>query len=404
MASITKRTLKSGKVVYEIRVYRGVDPTTGKQNKPFSKRIHPPLNVSEEELESLLRREARLFEDKCLFSSDFVPSKNVTFRKYAFQAVQCMSLAPGSLENYKHVIEIASRQFGNLPMNGVLPQIIRNYLLKLQNGSLMEQNNGLDRKLAWNTVGMHYTVLHKVFSMAVEDQILIQNPMQGIKKPKPRKDEHVKEPNSYNEAEAQHLIKCMELEPAKWRAFVVFLLDSGCRRGEAIALQWANVDLNSGKVTIKANAQYTRDRGVYITTPKNGRARVIFLNKEALDELKQWHEEQTIAYGECAFVFTGKKGKMLHPQSASTYFTMLGRKYNIVGLHPHALRHTMASLSIANGADIVSVSNKLGHTNPSITLNVYSHVNEEAQRKANAVLRIALYGSGEQPNEEERKR
>ena len=82
---------------------------------------------------------------------------------------------------------------------------------------------------------------------------------------------------------------------------------------------------------------------------------------------------------------------MMNPQAPTAYLERFGEKYNLPGIHPHALRHTMVTLSIANGADIVSVSEKLGHAEPSITLNVYSHANEEAQRRANEVLASALY-------------
>ena len=53
--------------------------------------------------------------------------------------------------------------------------------------------------------------------------------------------------------------------------------------------------------------------------------------------------------------------------------------------------HHMATVSIANGADVVSVSKKLGHAAPSITLNIYSHANQEAQLRANKTLEMALY-------------
>ena len=82
---------------------------------------------------------------------------------------------------------------------------------------------------------------------------------------------------------------------------------------------------------------------------------------------------------------------MMNPQAPTSYLIRFGKKYNIENLHPHALRHTMATLSIANGADVVSISEKLGHAEPSITLNVYSHANEEAQHRANKVLENALY-------------
>lgn len=80
--------------------------------------------------------------------------------------------------------------------------------------------------------------------------------------------------------------------------------------------------------------------------------------------------------------------------SFQKYYRMPEGTYSKVAeIHPHALRHTMAALSIANGADVVSVSEKLGHAEPSITLNVYSHANEEAQRRANEVLAEALYNT-----------
>lgn len=91
------------------------------------------------------------------------------------------------------------------------------------------------------------------------------------------------------------------------------------------------------------------------------------------------------------FVFTHEDGTMLHPQSPTSYMKHLGKKCGIVSLHPHALRHTMASLSIANGADIVSVSQKLGHSEVSTTLNIYAHENEEAKERASQVLNDILY-------------
>ena len=91
------------------------------------------------------------------------------------------------------------------------------------------------------------------------------------------------------------------------------------------------------------------------------------------------------------YCFAQKDGSPLIPVAFNNYLIRFGRKYNLPGIHPHALRHTMASLSIANGADIVSVSNKLGHASVSITLDVYSHANARAQLRANEVLAAAIY-------------
>jgi integrase len=82
----------------------------------------------------------------------------------------------------------------------------------------------------------------------------------------------------------------------------------------------------------------------------------------------------------------------MNPGVVNVLFRTWGKRYGIADFRPHRLRHTMATISIANGADIVSISKKLGHSSPSITLNVYSHVNEEALRRANLVLARAIYG------------
>ena len=89
------------------------------------------------------------------------------------------------------------------------------------------------------------------------------------------------------------MLGCLKAEPLMWRALVMLLLDSGCRRGEAVALRWKNVNLKSGYTEIKGNAQYTVEKGKYITTPKSGKGRLVIINQPILDLLKEWKREQT---------------------------------------------------------------------------------------------------------------
>lgn len=220
--------------------------------------------------------------------------------------------------------------------------------------------------------------------------------MQNLKRPRPRKDETPKEAIVYDEEQTQYIIECLNQEPLKWRALIMFAIDSGCRRGEIIGLKWSEVDFRTGKTNICRNAQYTAGRGTYISTTKNRKNRTIYINPPALAVLAAWKREQALLlFGQGipnnGFCFTQDNGEMMNPQAPTAYLTRFGKKYNLPGIHPHALRHTMATISIANGGDIVSVSKKLGHCDPSITLNVYSHANEEAQQRANAALAEAIY-------------
>ena len=84
---------------------------------------------------------------------------------------------------------------------------------------------------------------------------------------------------------------------------------------------------------------------------------------------------------------------MMSPGTPMKFMRRFGKRHNLPDIHMHALRHTMATISIANGADVVSVSKKLGHSTPAVTLNVYSHANEEAQKRANDKLAEALYNT-----------
>lgn len=269
---------------------------------------------------------------------------------------------------------------------------LKSYIADLQARGKNEKTGKL---LAHKTVLKHYIVLHTLFESAVEDEIIAQSPMRNMKRPKPRKDELPKTAVVYNECEVRYIFDCLEKEPLYRQALIHFMLDSGCRRGEVIGLKWDAVDLETGRCIICRNAQYTAGQGSYITSTKSGKNRIIYVNKHVLTKMAAWkkHQEEIslLLNGTVPeFCFTHEDGTPLNPQAPTSYLIRFGKKYNLEGIHPHALRHTMATISIANGADIVSISDKLGHANPSITLNVYSHANEKAQLRANQVLADAL--------------
>ena len=80
----------------------------------------------------------------------------------------------------------------------------------------------------------------------------------------------------------------------------------------------------------------------------------------------------------------------MHPQSPTRYFQKFGKRYNVKDFHPHKLRHSSASIAITNGADVVSVSERLGHSDTAVTLRMYAHANEESVRRADQIGRDVL--------------
>jgi site-specific recombinase XerD len=91
------------------------------------------------------------------------------------------------------------------------------------------------------------------------------------------------------------------------------------------------------------------------------------------------------------YVFTQEGSpEPIHPQSPARYLQNFARKYGVQGLHPHKLRHSFASIAITNGADIASVSEKLGHTDKAVTLRMYTHADQESIKRASQIFRDAI--------------
>lgn len=416
MANTRKRVNKDGSVVYEIRVSRGYDEN-GKQRKPYQMTWKAPEGWSQRSIDKqleivkndferecregkILTREERVEKEKMEKEAEArrreEEERQLTFEKYVqvFISHRESVFADNTIVGYKQTLSEACAVFGKMKMIDIRPVDVKNYISDLQT-KRMSQYSG--KPLAHKTVLKRYINLHALFESAVEDEVIPYSPMQRMKRPKPRKDEQRnKKPKSYTAEQVQQIIESLDSEPLKWQALVLFMIDSGCRRGEAVGLKWENIDFENGKVEIINNAQYTEGKGTYITTPKSGKGRTLTINQPVLKTLMKWRREQSLLYfrqrlPRSEFVFTHEDGTAMNPQAPTAYLKRLGKKCGIESLHPHALRHTMASLSIANGADIVSVSQKLGHSEVATTLNIYAHENEEAKEKASQILADAIY-------------
>ena len=150
------------------------------------------------------------------------------------------------------------------------------------------------------------------------------------------------------------------------------------------------IDFKAGTVTIRRNLQYTSTKGVYETTPKNGKVRVVDVGEDVLVLLRQLQQEQAAScISKWVFTQDGIADPMF-PHSPTRYFKKFGERYGVKDFHPHKLRHTSASVILTNGGDVVSVSERLGHSDTAVTLRMYSHANAESIRKAGQTARDAV--------------
>ena len=190
------------------------------------------------------------------------------------------------------------------------------------------------------------------------------------------------------------MLDALEREPLKWRMLVHLMLVTGARRGEILGLKWENVDFDNSRIYICRSISYTPDRGVYESTPKTASSkRYVSLPQETMQMLKQyrtWQSGEILRLGEYyrrqGFVFSQDNGAPMHPDSVTTWLDRFSRRCSLPHITPHALRHTMTSLLIFNGVDIVSTAKRLGHSQVSTTSDIYAHVIEQADKKNADIL------------------
>jgi len=243
MASYSERKNKQGKVIsYQIRVFRGRDKLTGKQLTPYTMTYVPPENQDKKDLEFELHRIMTEFEAACRRSEasadadeekehhthTATPRKGglITFSEYveSFLYEKSVCLSQVTTHNYRLELAKAAKHFKIISLAGIDFLLLKKYFTEMQAEG---RNQYTGKPLKFQSVLQHYTVLHSFFENAVENEVIERNPMEKLKKPKPRKDEELKPVEAYNEEEVRYMIQCLEEEPLKWRALVLFAIDSG---------------------------------------------------------------------------------------------------------------------------------------------------------------------------------
>ncbi len=394
MASISKlQTTKDGQRYWRISVSRGYGLT------PYTTRYYWPDGWSKKAAENRLKSFAGEFEQKC-HAGEFLNREQQrqkeeaekaaraqlkTVRGYGeavFMPCKTLTLAETTRTSYQQMLD-----------NHIYPAIGDKYLVDVT--PVMIKKIIVDFQLAGKSISSTrtlYVVLNQLFTMAFRDDSIPISPMLKVDKPKQKKDIVKKSEvsKSYSAAELNFILECLENEPLKWQTFINLAADTGCRRGELVALQWSDIDWKDQCITIERNAQYTPSKGVYITTPKSGKMRVVDIGDETVSLLKKLRDEQAgIRISKWCFTQDGTN-EMMFPDSPTRYFKNFGTRYGIQNFHPHILRHTSASLATEYGADIASTSARLGHADISTTYRMYVHASPEVDRRAGNIVRNAL--------------
>jgi integrase len=297
-------------------------------------------------------------------------------------------LAGKTAERYRQLIEAQIiPHLGAIVLQKLKPAHIADWHDKLIRGG------GKDgRPLSARTVGHAHRVLHRALARAAAIELVSRNVASVVKPPKV--DEIEIESLKADEIDTVlNALKGHTLEP-----IAVLALSSGARRGEMLALSWANVDLDAGTIKIERSIEQTK-AGLRFKAPKtkNGR-RVVSLPPIAVDALRAHRRcrlELRMALGQGkpepdALVFSAYDDSPIPPNDLSRDWRrfVLARKLPRISFH--GLRHSHVSALIAGGVDVLTVSRRIGHASPVVTMKVYAHLFSETDKTAAKAIEAAL--------------
>lgn len=256
----------------------------------------------------------------------------------------------------------------------------------------------LEQGYTTNTVIHYHAVLHQALAYAVKNDYILSNPADRVKRPK--KNKHIS--SFYTKEEILTLLDIAKDDPI----YIPIVLSSyyGFRRSETLGMRWSAIDFENKTITVNHKVTELTENGktiVYaedkLKTKSSYRTLpLIPVVEEKLLEHKAKLERNQKLFGNsyCKeymdYVCVDEMGKLFRPNFVSDHFGWLLKKYGLKKLTFKELRHSCASMLVAEGIPMKSIQEWLGHSNFSTTADIYSHIDYHAKQQSVAAIGNAL--------------
>lgn len=370
-----------GKRRWELKFDLGTDPVTGKR-------------VTKYRAFTGTKREAQVELVRLINSAnqgDYVDPSKTTLTAFLDRWERdwaTLNVSPKTMERYGDLLRIHVRPH----IGAAKIQKLQAVQLAELYARLLREGLGPDRGLSARTVGHVHRCLHKALAVAVEWGVLQRNPADLAKPPKVESTEIA----ILEEDQAREVLQKLRDDPLY--TFVFLGLTTGMRRGEALALRWSDVDLKKGSLRVEQSLEQTR-AGLRFKAPKtkSGR-RSIALPELVVAQLRlHWKGQQELrlklGLGKApddALVFPSHDGAPQSPNAVTKAWAHAVAAHKLPRVTLHGLRHSHASQLIASNMDVLTISRRLGHGSPTITLGIYGHKFKDTDAEAAKVVEAAF--------------
>jgi integrase len=349
----TKRKKREG--VWELRVYVGTDPVKGTPRQ-ISKTFHGNSREADRVLRDLVDKHGEGRPD------GFGATVGQLLDKW-LEECERMELSPTTMRTYRAQIEQTIRpQLGRLVLARLTPKHLDNLY-----GAM--KDNGLSPK----TIRNHHAIISSALHQAVRWEWVRENVAEKARPPRV----------------SQRRVKAPSVAPLLMLAAL-----TGMRRGELCALRWTDVDLVGRELDVSRSVVVVPG-GVTEKTTKTDRFRKVALDDVGLALLTHHranvedlarHAEVAVAADSYVFSHAVDGSKPFRPDNVTGFFTRVRDSLGLREVRLHDLRHFTATQLIGAGVDVRTVAGRLGHSDPSVTLRVYSHALEERDRAAADIM------------------
>ena len=277
-------------------------------------------------------------------------------------------LTTRTVEQYRVHCRHVKQSLGNVPVKDIDVGHLMRFKTALANG----EHNGHRHSLAsvkgvmgrLNAILKHARREHHIFSNPFEE---LPSDRSAGRKQRAKRQRDV-DPFDHNEVD--EFLLFLQKHDENWNCFYRIWFDAGFRIGEQCALKWEHLRENEGRYFV---AEQTLQRPTNtFASPKDESFGDVALSEESLAALAEWRDRDD-AENPRGLIFHSNGNAHNHHKIRAHFYHLLDRA-EMRRRKPHQIRHTAASLMIADGATILQVQNQLRHASPEITLKVYSHM------------------------------
>lgn len=383
--NITEYKKKNGATVYRASVYLGVDKLTGKKARTT-------VTANTKKGVKIKAREAV----NAFAANGYSVKEKPTITTYR-------ELVALWWESYKNTIKPNSQQsMEGIVRLHILPVFGDYKLEKLTTPIIQQQVNKWADKANKGEKGAYanYSFLNninrRILQYGVTMQVIQHNPARDVIIPRKQQNKEHKVKFFSNQELKQFLDYLEDLDQSSYENFFDYvlyktLLASGCRIGEALALEWSDIDLKKGTISISK----TLNRYQETNTPKSKAGlREIDIDKATVSLLKQYKKRQQVQ----SWQLGRSEGIVFTPFTTKYAYACLLRKrlqshFKAAGVPDisfHGFRHTHATIMLYAGIEAKDLQYRLGHSNISMTLNTYVHATKEGAKKAVSIFEAAI--------------